>query len=55
MIRETTERNFNSSLLPGDQVADAAQGVYLHRGADFGEVLAQSMYIDLHGVRPHFL
>jgi|SRR6516162_3473064 len=28
---------------------------YLHRGADFGEVLAQSMHIDLHCVRPNFL
>ena len=28
---------------------------YLHRGADFGEVLAQSMHIDLHRVRPNFL
>src|SRR6516162_11449131 len=55
MIRETTERNFNTSFLRSDQVADATQRVDLHRSVDFGEVLAQSMYVDLDRVRPDLL
>src|SRR5271166_3993196 len=59
-IRDTTERNRNNLFLPGlfflgDQVTDTAQGVDMDRGADFGEVLADPMNIDLYRIRADFL
>lgn len=39
-IRETTERNRITSFSLGDQIADAAQRMDLHRSLDFGQALA---------------
>src|SRR5215469_16471057 len=54
-MRETTERKRTTSLLLGDQIADASQCVDLHSSSGMGQLLAQPVHIDFDRVRPGFL
>src|SRR5476651_154834 len=51
MIHDMSDLNRNTLFFLGNEIADAAHGVDLNLGAAIGELFAQTMDINLDGIR----